>query len=72
MLKSMADIFFPKLTSAKLSVRMPRLASGFIKLVKSPGIVLQVLVVLRIDSVDLSLCGTCREQWRHKELCKPL
>jgi len=60
-----------KLTGAKLCVWVSSLGRGFFQLIKSPHVVLQVLVVLRVDGVDLAFSGTRREQRLHKELCKP-
>ena len=61
---------FLQLTGAKLRVRVSSLASGFVQLVKSPSIVLKVLVVLWVDSIDLALSSTCSEQRSDKELSK--
>jgi len=63
---------FTKLTSAKFCVRMSSFASGLFQLIQSPHVVLQVLVILRVDGIHLSFSRTCSEEWCDKELSKSL
>ena len=62
-------VFF--LTCAKLAVGVVGVGRGLFELEESPRVVLQVLVVLRVDGVHLPLCSTGREQRAQEELGEP-
>lgn len=49
---------------------MSRSAKWFIQLKKTPGIILQVTVILLIDSINFSFRGRWCEKWAQEELCK--
>lgn len=59
------------ITCSKLAVRMVRIAGCLVQLSQTPGIILKVLVILRIDSKNLSFCCTRSKQWTTEELSKP-
>lgn len=50
---------------------MVRVASGLLQLKQPPGIIHQVLLVLRVHSVHLSVLTALIEQWAQEELGKP-
>ena len=45
-------------------------ADSFVHLQLSPGIALQVLAVLAVNSIQLSLCAALREHWVNKEVAE--
>lgn len=50
---------------------MIRVASGLLQLKQPPGIIHQVLLVLRVNSIHLPVLTALIKQWAQEELGKP-
>lgn len=58
-------------TSPKFTEGVFRVASGLLQLKEPPGIVHQVLFMLRVHSVHLPVFTALVEQWAQEELSEP-
>lgn len=58
-------------TCSKFTEWVVRVACGLLQLKKSPSIIHQVLLVLRVHGVHLPVFAALVKQWAEKELSKP-
>ena len=53
---------------AELGERMVRSTRALLELIDAPRVRLQILLILRVDRVELAVCRARVEQWRDEEL----